>query len=309
MSTDPGQAYGWSHAQESDLNQLNWVHVKRLSVSTEEVEVWLQVHAQKITSGTEVRGRIVGPRCLYAKTVESVAPLRSVVGRSGDQAELIARTSFAAPGFWEPRNPLLYRVVVELWQDEQRCGVSGFDLGFRTIEMLPNSVSVNQKPLSLQGMSHLPQSPEDASVRRQAGYNLVLAGKGQWNWWVRANPMGFLLLERAALSTLTPQYISLVSQQPCFFGFVLDKELLDCPPSESERLLRAWQKRRVFIGLELDESPPPLLPNGLSFLICPESMLPALETIPLPKLVLREQGALKGETSAVAPSLLGWIDR
>jgi hypothetical protein len=73
-------------------------------------------------------------------------------------------------------------------------------------------------------------------------------------------------------------------------GFVLDKELLDRSPSENESFLRPWQERRVFIGLELDGPPPPSLPNGVSFLVCPESVLPALSTIPLPKLALRERG-------------------
>jgi Glycosyl hydrolases family 2 len=310
MSPDPGQGYGWSNAQESDLNRLNRVQIKRLSVSAEEAEVWFQVHAQRIVRGTEVRGRIVGPRCLIAETAESVIPLRSVVHRGGDQAELIARAAFPAPGFWDPRNPLLYRVVVELWQDGQRCTSSGFDMGFRTIEVRSGNVLVNQKQLSLKGTSHLPQSREETAARRQSGYNLVLAGKAQWNWWVRANPMGFLLLEKVALSTLTPQYVGLLGQQPCFFGFLLGRELLDHPPSESERFLRSWQERGVLIGLELDGPPPPSLPGGLSFLVCTESELPVLSTIPLPKLALRNQGiSREGEPGAAVPGVLGWIDQ
>src|SRR5262249_30583020 len=208
-----------------------------------------RVVVQRVTSGTEVRGRIVGPRRLFAETVEFASPLRSVRHREEGQAALIARTTFPHPGFWDPHNPLLYRVVAELWQDGQRCDVSGFDLGFRMIELGSSNVFVNKQPLLLQGMAYLPQSREEVAARRQAGYNLVLAGKGQWHWWVRANPMGFLLLEKVALSTLTPHYIGLLSQQPCFLGFVLDKELLDRSTSETESFLLLWQERRVFIGL------------------------------------------------------------
>lgn len=310
MSSDPDQAYGWSYAQESDLNRLKGVQTKRLSVSAEEAEIWFQVGVQRIVPGTEVRGRIVGPRCLFAETAERFIPLRSVVHRDRDQRELIARAAFPAPSFWDPHNPLLYRVVVELWQDGQRCDVVGFDLGFRTIEMGSDNVFVNRKPFRLQGMPYLPPSREEAAVRRQAGYNLVLAGEGQWHWWVRANPMGFLLLEKVALSTLTPQYIDLLSQQPCFLGFVLDKGLLDRSPSENESFLRPWQERRVFIGLELDGPPPPSLPRGLSFLVCPESVLPAFSTLPVPALALREQGASReGASEAAIPGILGWIDQ
>jgi len=227
-----------------------------------------------------------------------------------EEAVLIARTAFPKPAFWDPHDPLLYRVVVELWQDGQRCEVSGYDLGFRSIELGSGNVLVNGQPFVLQGMQHLPESREETIARRQAGYNLVLAGRGQWHWWVRASPMGFLLLEKVALSTLTPHYIALLSGQPCFLGFVLDRELLDRSPSENERLLRPWQERHVFIGLELDEPPPRALPNGLSFLVCPECALPALGAISLPKLILRRPEAEKCEPPAKnGQDVLGWIDQ
>src|SRR6266511_1912365 len=230
MTWDGEIAYGLSSQQESDSNRLRGIEHYKLTVSPAEADIWFRVVVQKVTPGTEVRGRIVGPRSLFAETVEVVSPLRSVrywegEQRSvryweGDQVAMIARTAFPEPGFWDPHTPLLYRVVVELWQDGQRCEVSGFDLGFRMIEMGSGNVFVNKKPFFLQGMPYLPQSREEAAARRQTGYNLVLAGKGQWHWWVRASPMGFLLLEKVTLSTLTPHYIGLLSLQPCFLGFV-----------------------------------------------------------------------------------------
>src|SRR5205807_5060021 len=113
-----------------------------------------------------------------------------------------------------------------------------------------------------------------------------------------------------AFSTLTPHYIGLLSQQPCFLGFVLDKEVLDRSSAENEAFLRPWRERGVFIGLELDGSPPPSLPGGLSFLVCPESVLPALTTTSLPKFVLRQSQAKKEEAPARAiEAVLGWIDQ
>jgi hypothetical protein len=121
--------------------------------------------------------------------------------------------------------------------------------------------------------------------------------------------MELLLLEKVKPSTLTPQYIGLLCNQPCFLGFVLDKELLDRPHSECESLIRTWQDQRLFIGLELHEPPPPSLPNGLSFLVCSESLLPVLTTYSLPKLVLRDSGAQRADQLlSVVPGLLGWID-
>jgi hypothetical protein len=310
MTQDVEQAYGWSSQQESDSNRLKWIEPYKHTVSTAEADIWFRVAVQRVTPGTEARGRVVGPRCLFAQTAEVAWPLGSVRHSEGEQAALIARTAIPDPGFWDPGNPLLYRVVVELWQDGHRCEALGFDLGFRTAEMGPGGVLVNRHPLPLRGMAYLPQSREEAEGRRLAGYNLVLAGKGQWHWWVRANPMGFLLLEKVAPSTLTPQYIGLLSGQPCFLGFLLDKELLSRSPSETEGFLRPWQERGVFFGLELDGPPPPSLPGGLSFLVCPESLLPALSTTPLTKLVIRQSPAGAGGPPAGAiQGVLGWIDQ
>jgi hypothetical protein len=302
--------YGWSSHQESDSNRLNWIGSYRLTASPAAADIWFRVSVQKLTPGTEVRGRVVGPRCLFTHTAEVVSPLRSVRHTEEEQTALIARTAIPNPGFWDPANPLLYRVVVELWQDGKRCEVSGFDLGFRMIEMGSSNVLVNKQAFSLQGIAHLPQSREEADARRRAGCNLVLARKGQWHWWVQANPMGFLLLEQVALSTLTPQYIGLLRKQPCFLGFVLDKELLIRSPSENESFLRPWQEQGVFFGLELDVPPPPSLPKGLSFLVCPESMLPSLSTTSLPRLVVRKSTAsTEGPSGRAIQGVLGWIEQ
>ncbi|HEY7330999.1 MAG TPA: hypothetical protein VH592_25405 [Gemmataceae bacterium] len=308
MTWDIEHSYGWSSKHESDSNRLKGIERYKLAVSPAAAEIWFQVAVQRVTQGTEVRGQIVGPRCLFTQTPEVSSPLRSVKYKEGEQLVLIARTAIPKPGFWDPLAPLLYRVVLELWQDGQRCDVAGFDLGFRMIEISSDYVLVNKQPLSLQGMSCLPESREEAAARKQAGYNLVLADEKQWHWWVRANPMGFFLLEKAALSTLTPHYIGLVTQQPCFLGFVLDRELLDRSLSENESFLRPWQERRVFIGLELDGLPPSSLPNGLSFLVCPESVLPALSAISLPKLILRKSEAEREEMpEGGIQGVLGWI--
>jgi hypothetical protein len=305
MTCEIEQGYGWSSKREGDSNRLKGIGAYHLTVSPAEVDIWYKATVERATPGTEVRGRIVGPRCLFAETVEVASPLRSVRCKEDERASLIVRTGFANPGFWDPDTPLLYRVVAELWQDEQRCDACGFDLGFCKIEMNSGTILVNEKPFFLRGMTHLPDSIEEATARRQAGYNLVLAETGQWNWWVRANPMGFLLLEKVKLSTLTPHYIGLVSRQPCFLGFVLGKELLDRSSWENESFLRPLQERRVLIGLELD-GPAPSLPNGLSFLICPETMLPAIGETALPKVVMRRSAAGR-EPARTSQGVLGWI--
>src|SRR5262245_59996874 len=138
-TSDIEQAYGWSSIQESDCNRLRGIQTCKLTVSPAEADIWFKVLVQRVTAGTEVHGRIVGPRSLFAETAQVVSPLRSVRHKGEEQA-LIARTAFPSPGLWRPDDPLLYRAVVELWQDGIRCELSAFDLGFRMIETGPGAL-------------------------------------------------------------------------------------------------------------------------------------------------------------------------
>ncbi len=309
MPTDPEQGYGWYSEHESDLNRLSWIQPERLLVSSREADIWFNAGVQKIDSGTELRGRIVGPRCLFTDAPTAVSPLRSTVRKRNEQPILLARTSFPKPSFWHPDSPNLYRVVLELWQDGQRCDVSGFDLGFRTLEVLPSGVRVNDQPIALRGMARLPDSREEAAEKRYAGYNLILAPPEQVHWWIRANPMGFLLLEEISLARMSLHYYDVDSSQPCFLGLVVGPELLARPPSERDELLRLATTKQVRVGLRLDEMPTVPVPDGLAFLIVPESVMPSLSTNLLPKIILRDQGTRHGDPPVPMPSVLGWIDQ
>src|SRR5262245_11905365 len=102
MTWDGEHAYGWSSQHESDLNRLKGIRSNRLSVSPQAADVAFRVAAERVVSGTEVTGRIIGPRCLYRETDAKVSPVRSVIHTEGGQTLLIARTSFPTPAFWEP---------------------------------------------------------------------------------------------------------------------------------------------------------------------------------------------------------------
>src|SRR5262249_39198439 len=106
MNVDVEQVYGWASQQESTSNRLNRIEFCKLTVSATEADIWLTVDVERVTPGTDVRGRIVGPRSLFTETTEVVSPLRSVRHNVEGQTALMARTAIPNPGFWEPGNPL-----------------------------------------------------------------------------------------------------------------------------------------------------------------------------------------------------------
>src|SRR5262245_17904566 len=105
MTQDVEHAYGWSSQQESDINRTKGIERYKLTVSPAGADIWLKVVVQRVTPGTEVSGRIVGPRCLFAETTAVESPLRSVRYKEEEQVTLIARTAIPNPGFWDPGNP------------------------------------------------------------------------------------------------------------------------------------------------------------------------------------------------------------
>ena len=84
-----------------------------------------------VTPTTEVRGRLVGPRCPGVTTIEVAYPLRPFPCQPGGVPPLSRRVVIPEPSLWEPQHPFVYRVVVELWEGGQRCDQRQFDYGLR----------------------------------------------------------------------------------------------------------------------------------------------------------------------------------
>lgn len=112
-------------------NRLRQVTAEVRRLSPAEAEVWIVIDAEQVTPTTEVRGRLMGPRRAGATTVEVAYPLRPFPRLPDGVPPLTRRVVIPDPSLWEPEQPFLYRVIVELWQDGQRCDQAEFDCGLR----------------------------------------------------------------------------------------------------------------------------------------------------------------------------------
>src|SRR5436309_5037500 len=89
------------------------------STAPNDAELRVSVTPGWLTPGTELRGRLTGPRCRYAATVEVAHPLRPLPGPQAPDGPLVRRFIVPEASPWEPESPFLYDGVVELWQDGQ----------------------------------------------------------------------------------------------------------------------------------------------------------------------------------------------
>jgi hypothetical protein len=113
-------------------NSIREVHEQIHSLSPALAEVWFTIVADQVTSTTEVRGRMVGPRCPGRTTIEVAYPLQRLPNPPQGISPLTARVAIPDPTMWQPEAPFFYSAHIELWEDGKRLDEREFTLGLRT---------------------------------------------------------------------------------------------------------------------------------------------------------------------------------
>jgi hypothetical protein len=180
-------------------NRILSVSLRDCSTAPPEAEVLVTVVPERIDGGTEVRGRLMGPRCRFASTVEVAYHLRRVLVPTSRPA-ITLKAIIPEASRWAPETPHLYGGPVELWQDGVRCEAAPVRLGLRHASCGPRGVRLNGKPIRLRGREVTTCNDGEALALRARGYNLLLApvSEPSRSVWDVADRLGFLVLGRIA---------------------------------------------------------------------------------------------------------------
>src|SRR5947209_11801199 len=103
-------------------NSILHVELSDHSLVPAEAEVRLTVVPRFLNAGTEVRGRLMGPRCRFASTVEVAYHFRPLLVPTSQPA-LTVRAIIPEASFWESQSPHVYSGPVAIGQDGQRSEV------------------------------------------------------------------------------------------------------------------------------------------------------------------------------------------
>jgi hypothetical protein len=178
-------------------NRILDIQVEDRSLDPISAEVWITVRPEHLTPTTEVRGRLMGPSCPYASTVEIAYPLQLL--RRPEQLSPGAmryRVVIPEASLWDPQSPFLYGGPVELWQDGRLAEKRLVRHGLRHIIIGPRGLRINGKATRLEGrvLDHLDEAT--AVDLRQQGVNLLLVPPSEQNRpiWNDAERRGFLIL-------------------------------------------------------------------------------------------------------------------
>src|SRR5438445_675398 len=124
-------------------NDILAVEIHDHSLAPAQAEVWLTVHPAFRNAGTEVRGRMTGPRCLYATTIEVAYPLRQRIDVTPNPTGPFSlRAIIPEACLWDLQSPFFYQVFLELWQEGRRCAQLSFSHGLRTLRLRADGVAV-----------------------------------------------------------------------------------------------------------------------------------------------------------------------
>src|SRR5437762_11513134 len=134
-------------------NAILSLRIRDRSVSPVQAEVWLEVIPAERTSTTEVHGRLMGPRCPYATTVEVAYPLRPLPRRGEVTAGLLMRVIIPEASLWDLESPFLYEGPVELWENGQHVDQVQVRHGLRSVYLSPAGLRINGRTVALQGVT------------------------------------------------------------------------------------------------------------------------------------------------------------
>ena len=133
-------------------NRIRAVNVDNHRLDPHETELRVHVWVDELTPTTEIKGRLMGPRCVYRSTVEVAYPMRPV-GQDAESRHVELRVIIPEACWWEPKTPFLYQGPLELWQDGVLCerrdlshAISNFNF-----QVGANGWENNGRPYALRG--------------------------------------------------------------------------------------------------------------------------------------------------------------
>lgn len=182
-------------------NEIIAIHVQNHVLTPTVAEVWIQVHVSKQTATTEVRGRLMGPRCPYATTIEVAYALRPL-SQPPDKAGIWSRVIIPEPSWWDPQSPFLYEGPLELWEGGECVSRTTVTHTLRVLRCTDNGLTINGKPLQLREIELEEALTESQLLAlHQEGYNLLSPSASAATVRRQAYRFGFLLPEDLPEST------------------------------------------------------------------------------------------------------------
>jgi beta-galactosidase/beta-glucuronidase len=184
-------------------NRIRDIHVVNHRLDPHETELRIHVEVDELTPMTQIKGRLMGPRNVYASTVEVAYPMREVDrGRA-----IVMRVVIPEPSWWEPKTPFLYEGPLELWQDGELCERSKISHGICNLQKGVDGWRLNGRAYVLRGKAVELQFDEaQARQWHDDEINTLLTGvdahQSETDLWALADRFGFFVMDEGGFAFL-----------------------------------------------------------------------------------------------------------
>jgi hypothetical protein len=269
-------------------NHIVSVDVLTTRFDPAEAEVTVVVTPEQFAPDLEIAGRLMGPKCPYSETVEIAYPLKPL---PQDDGLLRARILIPEASPWEPVTPFLYEGPLELRQAGQVLDRRTVSYGLRNLVLRRKGLALNGRDYRFRG-ARVSQCDEATARRLHAAeVNLLVAPVklGDTAIWQVADRFGFFVLGQVDATTDEVFWFAeeqLAPHTSCF-GWVLPQEVLAQRQvwHAAVSVLRG-HRQQLLMGIKLDEPFSGVLPGEVSFVVCGEQLLPEIQAVHLPRIVL-----------------------
>lgn len=152
-----------------------------------------------LREGEELRGKLMGPRCRYATTIEIAYPLKK--GKNGYHFVI------PEPSAWDPIAPLLYIGKIEHYRSGQKVAEYPIEHGLLRLSQTGDGWRLNGKPLTLRAIDVSEPNEEELIRAREEGYNCLIPHVASCDLWKRASEIGFFI-RPTSLPELPPELVN-----------------------------------------------------------------------------------------------------
>jgi Glycosyl hydrolases family 2 len=240
-------------------NRIRSLQMEIRKLDPAEADVRFQLAADRSDAGLSVRGRLVGPRCAYASTVEVAYPLRDAP--LDEPNRLNARAIVPEPNLWEPACPFLYEATVELLEDRNSIDAITMTLGLRTIAISGKSFVLNGKRFEPKAIAAVhPTEADLVQARKQFNAIVLPVSEDARPLWHLCDQVGLGVFGCIANESRSAPELA---NHACLLGWIVDEQ--KSLASAGDELASA----RVPVGLQIRNDSAHACPPGANFVMVP----------------------------------------
>jgi beta-galactosidase/beta-glucuronidase len=191
------------------------ITVAPVRLTPAEAVLAIELQCAALQPTTEIRGRLMGPNCLYSTTIEVAHPLHMTDRERGHPPKVRGRIVIPEPAWWDCESPFLYHGPIELWEHERKIGEVRLRIGLRHAEWKGEQLHWNGKPIELRTQSLTDVDDATLQSLRQRGFNGVsVPAAVARSVWPVADRLGLLVTADGAVESKGLQHPSAIPAQP-----------------------------------------------------------------------------------------------